>query len=65
MYSRKGLCKEENENLIKLKKDVVETLCETEISKEEITSNINKLHRIGKTNTNNPQNTILKLKSHF
>ena len=43
MYSRRscivltGLCKEENENLNKLKEDVVETLCETGISKEEIT----------------------------
>ena len=46
MYSRRscivltGLCKEENENLNKLRKHVVETLCETGISKEEITNNI-------------------------
>ena len=59
MYSRKscivltGLCKEKNENLNKLKEDVVETLWETGISKEEITNNIGKLHRIGKTDKNN------------
>ena len=58
------LCKEENENLNKLKEDVVETLCETGISKEEITNNIDKLHRIGKTDKNNTQNTIIKFKSH-
>ena len=46
IYSRRscivltGLCKEENENLNKLRKDVVETLCETRISKEEITNKI-------------------------
>ena len=69
MYSRScivltGLCKEENENLNKLKEYVVETLCETGISKEEITNNIDKLHRIGKTDKNNTQNTIIKFKSH-
>ena len=70
MYSRRscivltGLCKEENENLNKLKEDVVETLCETGISKEEITNNKGKLHRIGKTDKNNTQNTIIKFKSH-
>ena len=46
IYSRRscivltGLCKEENENLNKLRKDVAETLCETRISKEEITNKI-------------------------
>ena len=46
IYSRRscivltGLCKEENGNLNKLRKDAVETLCETRISKEEITNNI-------------------------
>ena len=70
MYSRRscivlsGLCKEENENLNKLKEDVVETLCETGIFKEEITNNIDKLYRIGKTDKNNTQNTIKKFKSH-
>ena len=70
MYSRRscvvltGLCKEENENFNKLKEDVLETLCETGISKEEISNNIDKLHRIGKTNKNNTQNTIVKFKSH-
>ena len=50
MYSRKscivltGLCKEENENFNKLKEDVLETLCETGISKEEISNSIDKLH---------------------
>ena len=34
------------------------------MSKEEITNNINKLHRIGKIDKNNTQNTIIKLKSH-
>ena len=69
MYSRRscivltGLCKEENENLNKLKEDVAETLCETGISKE-ITNNIDKLHRIGKTDKNRTQNTIIKFKSH-
>ena len=33
-------------------------------SKEEITNNIDKLHRIGKTDKNNMQNTIIKFKSH-
>ena len=42
------LCNEENKNLNKLKEDVVEMLWEMGISKEEITSNIDKLHRIGK-----------------
>ena len=70
MYSRRScvvltrLCKEENENYNKLKEDVIETLCETGISKEEISNNIDKLHRIGKTNKNNTQNTIVKFKSH-
>ena len=70
MYSRRscvvltGLCKEENENFNKLKEDVLETLCETGISKEEISNNIDKLHRIGKTIKNNTQNTIVKFKSH-
>ena len=47
MYSRRscivltGLCTEENENLNKLKEDVVETLCKTGISKEEITTSTN------------------------
>ena len=68
MYSRRscivftGLCKEENKNLDKLKD--VETLCETGISKEEITNKIDKLHRIGKTNKNNMQDTIIEFKSH-
>ena len=59
MYSRRscivltGLCKEENENLNKLKEDVAETLCQAGISKVEISNNIDKLHRIGKTNKNN------------
>ena len=39
-------------------------LCYTGISKEEITNNIGKLHRIGKTDKNNTQNTIVKFKSH-
>ena len=39
------LCKEENKNLNKLKKVVANTLSETGMSKEEITDNINKLHR--------------------
>ena len=39
----------------KLKKDVVDTVSETGISKEEITNNIDK---------NNTQNTIIKFKSH-
>ena len=70
MYSRRScivltrLCKEENENLNKLKEDVVETLCETGISKEKIINNIDKLHRIGKTDKDNTQNTIIKSKSH-
>ena len=70
MYSRRscialtGLCKEENENLNKLKEDVVEMLCETGISKEEISNNFDKLHRIGKTDKNNTQNTIVKFKLH-
>ena len=69
MYSRRfcivltGLCKEEDKNLNKLTEDVVETLCKTVISKEEITNNIDKLHRIGKTDKNNMQNTIIKSKS--
>ena len=42
------LCNEENKNLNKLIEDVVEMLWEMGISKEEITSNIDKLHRIGK-----------------
>ena len=58
------LCKEENKNLNKLKKVVANTLSETGISKEEITNNINKLHRIGKIDKNNMQNTIIILKSH-
>ena len=54
MYSRRScivlirLCNEENENLNKLKEDIVEMLWEMGISKEEITSNIDKLHKIGK-----------------
>ena len=48
-----GLCKEKTKNLNKLKKDVVETLCETRISKEKITINIGKFHRIGRTDRNN------------
>ena len=69
MYSRSyialtGLCKEENENFNKLKEDVLETLCEIGISKEEISNNIYKLHGIGKTNKNNTQNTIVKFKLH-
>ena len=70
MYSRRscivltGLCKGENEKLNKLKEDVVETLCETGISKEKVTSNTDRLHRIGKTDKNNTQNTIIKFKSH-
>ena len=70
MYSRRScivltwLCKEGNENLNKLKEDVVETICETGISKEEIINNIDKLHRIGITDKNNTQNTIIKFKSH-
>ena len=69
MYSRRscivytGLCKEENENLNKLKKDVVQTLCDTGISKEEINNNIDQLYRIGKTDKNRTQNTIIKFKS--
>ena len=39
----------------KLKKDVVDTVSKTGISKEEITNNIDK---------NNTQNTIIKFKSH-
>ena len=39
----------------KLEKDVVDTVSETGISKEEITNNIDK---------NNTQNTIIKFKSH-
>ena len=52
MYSRRscvvltGLCKEENENLNKLKEDVVETLCETGISKEGISNYIDKLEKL-------------------
>ena len=67
MYSKRacvvltGLCKEENKNFNKLKQDVVETLCETGISKEEISNNLDELHRIGKTNKNNTQNTFVKL----
>ena len=49
----------------KLKEDVIETLSETRISKEEITNNIDKLHRIGKTDKNDMQNTIVKFKSHL
>ena len=70
MYSRRscivltGLCKKEYENLNKLKEYVLETLCETGISKEEISGNIDKLHKIEKTNKNNTQNTIVKFKSH-
>ena len=70
MYSRRpcsvltGLCKEKNKNLNKLKKDVVETLCETGISEEEITNNIGKFHRTGRTDRNNTQSTIIKFKSH-
>ena len=70
MYSRRScivltrLCKNENENFNKLKDDFVEMLCYTGISKEEITNNIGKLHRIGKTDKNNTQNTIVKFKSH-
>ena len=70
MYSRRsctvltGLCREENENFNKLKENVLETLCETGISKEEISNNIDKLHRIGKTNKSNTQNTIVKFKLH-
>ena len=70
MYSRRpfvvltGLCKEENKNLNKLQKCVVGTLSEAGISKEEITNNIDKLYRIGKTDKNNAQNTIKKFKSH-
>ena len=74
MYSRRacvvltGLYKKENKNFNKLKEDVVETLCETGISKEEISNNLDKLHRIGKTNKNNTQNTfvkfVVKFKSH-
>ena len=55
---------EENENLIKLKRDVVDTLSETGIYKEENTKNLQKLHKIGKTDKNNTQNTMLKFKSH-
>ena len=55
---------EENENLIKLKRDVVDTLSETRISKEENTKNLEKLHKIGKTDKNNTHNTMLKFKSH-
>ena len=40
---------------------VIETLCETGISKGEITNSIDKLHRIGKTDKNNTQNTIINL----
>ena len=58
------LSKEEKENLNKLKINVVYTLRETGISKEEITKNIDKIHRIGKTDKNNTKNTIIKLKSH-
>ena len=58
------LYKEENANLNKLKEDVIEMLCEMGISKEEISNNIDKLHRIGKTDKNNTQNTIIKFKSH-
>ena len=70
MYSRRscivltGLSKKEYENLNKLKEYVLETLCETGISKEEISGNIDKLHKIEKTNKNNTQNTIVKFKSH-
>ena len=35
------------------------------ISKEEINNNIDKLHRIGKTEKNDMQNTIVKFKSHL
>ena len=38
---------------------------ETGISKEEINNNIDKLHRIGKTEKNDIQNTIVKFKSHL
>ena len=61
IYSRRPcivltvLCKEENENLSKLKKDVVDTLSESGISKEEVANKIDK---------NNTQNTIIKFKSH-
>ena len=59
-----GYLKKENENLNKPKEVVVETLRETGISKEEITNNIDKLLKILKTDKNNTQNTIIKLKSH-
>ena len=61
-----GYVKKENENLNKLKEDVVETLCETGISEEEITNEIDKLHRtgIGKIDKNNMENTIIKFKYH-
>ena len=58
------LYKEENANLNKLKEDVIEMLCQMGISKEEISNNIDKLHRIGKTDKNNTQNTIIKFKLH-
>ena len=48
----------------KLKEDVLETLCETGISKKEISNKIDKFHRTGKTNKNNTQNTMVKFKSH-
>ena len=70
MYSRRPcivlteLFKEKNENLKKLKTDVVETLSETGMPKEEITNNIDKLHRIRKIDKNNTQNTIIKFKTH-
>ena len=59
-----GLSKQENEDLRKLKKDVVGTLSKTSISKDEIIKNIDKLHRIRKTNKNKTQNTIKKIKTH-
>ena len=54
MYSRRscvvltGLCKEENENFNKLKEDVIETLCETGISKEGISNYIDKLEKLAR-----------------
>ena len=62
--SLSGYVKKKTENFNKLKEDVLETLCETGIFKEEISNNIDKLHKIGKTNKNNTQNTIVKFKSH-
>ena len=39
-------------------------LSEARISKEEIINSIDLPHRIGKTDNNNTQNTIIKFKSH-